>query len=808
MTDVSSLNSSIRSLQRPVRQDPFFLVCTVLVSLFLLTASGLSQEEESSSGPSSGNDGDEIVQEIQFEGLNRFDSVDLLSQMQTSEGKPFVERILRNDIRRLYQVGAIKRVRWNKQDVDGGVRINLIVQENPKIQSVELVGVREFTKQSLLDEMEIIGARTMDQNKLNRDHKKIKDKYQERGYHFVEVHTKQLEGSSGIILRVEVVEGPQVYIEEIQAEGVEAFDESTVIGAMKSDPGWFFFSSAYYRKERLMEDLDRIEKFYRERGYLDAEARLKRVTFNPEKTEAFVTVEVDEGKQYTVGEIVFEGNTYFERKKLMDEIVLRAGEPFRLDDVTLDRQSINRLYGKNSYIDTQVDWRYQVIEGEDAVRLVFQITERGETQTGKIEIKGNTKTMDKVVRRNISLEPGEPLNLVKLRESIQNLRSTRYFQQVSVDRSPAEDPGVQDVTVEVKEKNTGQIRFGGGFSSDVGIIGIFQIRENNFDISKPPGSLEDLIKGNAFSGAGQQLSITARPGNERSRYSISFREPYLFDQPLGMTVEGSIFEQVFEDYDINRRGASLGFDYRFEDVTISNRFEREVIEGTNIDSGSPIDLRDIEGENVLLSTTPGISIDKRNRQITPSSGYQFQTSYKATTGDFKYWKWTTDLRTYYPLYSHPKTGEHILSFRARYGWMDPYDNGRTPTFDRFFAGGTRTIRGFDYRSISPRVGDVEIGGNTRWIGNLEYTFPLFRSSRRPGGRRIDYLRGALFTDAGTVGFENRDLDENIRASYGFGIRFRVPGVNQRPFALDFAFPIREVDGDETRVFSFDIGTSF
>jgi outer membrane protein insertion porin family len=650
----------------------------------------------------------------------------------------------------------------------------------------------------------------MDPNKLNRDRKHILKKYREKGFHFVGVRTRKLEGASGIILRIEVVEGPQVYFGEISVEGTDAFEEDTVISYMESAPSWFWGSS-YYRKDRLMKDLDRIKSFYRGRGYLDATVNLSKVRFSASKEYAFVTIEVEEGPQYDIDQIQFEGNTVFERTELLNETVLRPGDKFRLNDVSADQRSLKLLYGENSYIDTRVDWSYQILGDSNSVRLVYQITERGKTRTGKIEISGNTKTREKVIRRQLEVEPGEPLNLVELRNSIQDLRATRYFQQVSIDRTSAEEPGVKDLEVKVKETSTGRIRFGGGFSSNVGLIGIFQISQQNFDITNWPESFSEVLEGTAFAGGGQTLSITLKPGTERSRYSLSFREPYLYDQPIGFNVEGAIFSQIFEEYDLRQVGGSVGLDYRFEeeDFTVSGDVERKNLEITDIDDNSPDDLLNIRGDHALLSISPGFSVDKRNQSINTTSGYTFSTSYQYTTGDFDYGKWQSNFKKFFPIYTHPDTGNHVLTFRARYGLAQSFDDNKTPVFDRFYAGGTNTVRGFDFRTISPREGDdVEVGGENRWITNLEYTFPLIRSGRGPGGRRRDFLRGALFSDAGTVGFETRDLDDNIRASVGVGIRFKIPGMGQRPFALDFGFPVREVEGDETRVISFDIGASF
>ncbi len=776
------------------------MVIVLLLGKAMIPVSSPAAQEDSEKGPR--------IQEIEFKGLKQYRPSTLKSKMKTSEGKQFSQEVLRNDIRRLYQAGYVDRVQWNTDSVEGGVRLTLQVSENPRLQRVELEGVTVFTINELEKELKIKGKRTLDNHLVNQDKQRLKEKYREKGFHFVRINERKQEGDQGMILVMEVVEGPRVYVEEITINGAQVFDEDTLIDLMDSEPGWLF-TSTYYKRKTLEKDVKKLKRYYRRHGYLDAEVEIEDVRFSPGKESAYITLQVDEGTQYMIESVEFKGNSLFSRDRLLKQIELRPDEPLQLRKMALDRRSIRTLYGKNAYIDTEVDWNYEVIPDSNRVRLIFQITEHGTTTAGRIEIKGNTKTKDYVIRRNITVEPGQPVDLTKLRESRQNLRSTRYFSKVQDKRNPTEKPGVEDITYVVEETSTGRIRFGGGVSSEAGIVGLLQISQQNFDITNVPESFSEIIEGTGFAGGGQSLNITMRPGVERSRYSIDFREPYLYSQPLGLNVGGSIFSREFDDFNEDRASANLGLDYREEDAgwTYSLGLEFENIEITDVEEGSPTDIRNIEGKFDLYSVKPGLRIDKRNKKIIPSSGYLFETDYKHTIGDFDFGKWTADFKKFFELYSTPTDGAHILSLRGRLGYMESFnDSLETPSFERFYAGGSSTIRGFEFRTVSPKVQDVEVGGNAQWIANLEYTFPLFRD--RAGGRWRDYLRGAVFVDSGTVVNDYQNFDERIRASAGVGLRIQIPGMGPVPFALDFGFPIREEPQDDDQVISFDIQAGF
>ncbi len=748
-----------------------------------------------------------IVRELVINGLEQYSQERIRAKLKTRKGAPFNRDTLRNDINRLYNSGLVRKLDWKKEETENGLRIIMNVVENPQIEKVVLKGVTQYSVSNLRNDLELPSASTLTPYLRNRDIETIKSKYREDGYYFVDVRHRLVPGKKGKVLILEVMEGPEVTVHSVKIKGNERISDGEIEGVVESSPGWFWSSNL--KKDLIKKDLQNIKNLYRGRGYLDVSVHLEKKEFTPDKSGVHLVFRVNEGERYTIKEVRFKGNTIFSREELLEKISLKPGEPLQMRLINPDQNSIRRLYGRNAYIDTEVSWTYRVAKEKNQVVSIINITEHGRTIAGRIDISGNTKTKDSVIRQRISVVPGKPIDLVKMRRSLNNLRKTRYFENVSIKKNDTDKPNVKDLEVQVKEKPTGQIRLGGGFSSDFGAVGTFSIKQNNFDISRTPDSFGDTFSGKAFAGAGQTFSLNLRPGVEQSNYSINFREPYLYDQPLGFGVGARNSRLERDDFDEERLGGNIDLDYRgYEPWTYSLELEGENIEITDVTGGSPADIRDIEGDHDLYSATPQVTLNMLEPKLNPERGYFIKGGYQHSVGDFEFGKLETEFRKYFPIYDPPKGGTHILSFRSSVGLGESYlDDKDIPSFERFYAGGTGTLRGFDFRGVGPRVGDVEIGGDARWLSTLEYTFPLVRRRSRRGGKQ-DVLRGAFFVDSGTVAREKRDFENNIRVSTGFGIRVKVPGMGPVPIKIDVGIPLKQQEKDDNQTLHFELGARF
>lgn len=358
-----------------------------------------------------------------------------------------------------------------------------------------------------------------------------------------------------------------------------------------------------------------------------------------------------------------------------------------------------------------------------------------------------------------------------------------------------------DIIFEGQETQTGRLQLGMGVNSDAGVVGNIVIDERNFDWTRVPGSWEDFRNGTAFRGQGQRLIINASPGSQVNRYLVSFQEPYLFDSPIQLGLSGSYFDRRFNDWDESRLGGRVSFGYQWLDKDLSTvasyRGESIDISGISTAPGSFDDLDDVRGDNSLHGFKLALINDTRDSAFLPTQGHYFEVSGEFVTGSFDYPRVETDFRKYYLLSERPDhSGRHVISYATNVGWL----GDDAPIYDRFYAGGFSTMRGFDFRGASPMtpVGGqlVETGGNFQWLNSLQYLFPITAD---------DMLHGVVFCDFGTV---EREVEiDDFRVAPGLGLRVTVPAMGPAPIALDFAFPVSKADFDDEQVFSFSLGFS-
>jgi outer membrane protein insertion porin family len=352
-----------------------------------------------------------------------------------------------------------------------------------------------------------------------------------------------------------------------------------------------------------------------------------------------------------------------------------------------------------------------------------------------------------------------------------------------------------DIIFEGQETQTGRLQVGAGINSDAGVIGNIVIDERNFDWMRVPRSWEDIRNGTAFRGQGQRFRIDASPGSEVNRYLVSFQEPYLFDTPLSLGLSGSYFDRRFNDWDESRLGGRVSFGYQWleNDLSTVGSYRGESVEISNPSNPTEPDLAAALGTNALHGFKLAVINDTRDSAFLPTQGHYLEVSGEYVTGTFEYPRVEADFRTYYLLSERPDhSGRHVLSYATNVGWL----GDDAPIYDRFYAGGFSTMRGFDFRGASPVNEGVEVGGDFQWLNSLQYLFPITAD---------DMLHGVVFCDFGTV--EPEVQIEDFRVAPGVGLRVTVPAMGPAPIALDFAFPVSKAPTDDEQVFSFSLGFS-
>jgi outer membrane protein insertion porin family len=754
------------------------------------------------------------VEEIRFEGNRRYSDENLLLRLRLKKGEIFDTLRLEEDIKLLYRF--FRDVRVEKEVRGVGVHLTFHVVENPRIVAVRLIGNTEFETEDMLEWLQTERGYPLFQYALAADRQEILRHYREEGYHFAEVVTDVYDEGGGKLVTFVITEGPMVTIDEIEFRGNESFDESELRKNMVSEETVFLSTGAFVQ-DTLEKDILAILGFYRSEGYRDARAWLGSLEFSEDKVDARIRIDIEEGEPYFIDEIRIEGGETFpaDRSVLEKLLTVEVGDRLRDLDIQDSMEALRNFYRENAYYAAQVtlknaDYVYRS-EGTGA-GVVFVIDEGRPVSIDRIVIEGNEKTKDKVIRREISLVPGGPLNTVELRKSVGRLWDLRYFSRVDPSVRDTADPSRKDVVLRVEEGSTGNIRFSAGINSNLGLLGDVTITKQNFDLFDWPKSFRDLTESRAFTGGGQFLRLSVSPGTTYSTFRVTYREPWLFDHRLGGEVDFYKSLLFRPGYDVDRLGFRMEVDKRFtfKGDELDDRLRLAAgfrIENPRIRSVDPLEAPQnaVEDEGLwqVRSLILSASYSRVDSFSFPTRGWTTSFDYEWGTplGTIEFHKFFASGSHYWTLYRDRQGRRHILAVTGDIGYQLGYGGtSRIPISERFFMGGLGTVRGFSYRTIGPKDNGEPVGGEARYRVSLQYDFPVYER----------LLGGVLFLDAGNVALKwgGPDFLEKIRVTPGVGVRVSIPILGQRPVQLDFGFAVRKFDGDRLQVFSFSFGREF
>lgn len=499
---------------------------------------------------------------------------------------------------------------------------------------------------------------------------------------------------------------------------------------------------------------------------------------------------IDEGTPYTIEAIEYTGNNTLTTEELLDLMASRMGERVDRPKVDADVRVIRDRYGELGYIYAGVRAVRVFSQIPGFVRITMEIHEGEQFCVGQVVVRGNTRTKDKVVRRELNLYPPDDLfDLTEAREAERRLRETRVFNSARV--YPVGDaPGIRDAVIDVEEaEKAGDFLFGFGVTSNSGLVGNVVLDLQNFDLFDWPRSWSELAKFRAFFGGGQHLRLELQPGTEVNRFRIDFTEPYLFDKPLRFGLSGYLFERGRDGYDERRGGGRVSFGKRFErgwmhgwSGGLALRVESVAIDDVDIFASS--DIRDDEGSNLITSLKGTLVRDRTDSRFVPTTGDRLRIGYEQfglLGGDYTFGRLTADYSWYKTVRTDLLERKSVLQLRAEGGAI----LGDAPVFERFYAGGTGSIRGFEFRGVGPRDGldDNSIGGDFLILLGGEYSFPLIGEN----------VRGLFFVDTGAVG------SGSWVASIGTGVRFTIDIFGPIPLELGLAIPVVSGPDDEEQI---------
>lgn len=761
------------------------------------------------------------IRRIRVEGLARVDEQLVRNQIRLREGQPYSDATAREDVRRLFRLGQFAKLDAEVfPNEDGSVDVVYRVREAPIVQDVQVVGNRSIPDRDLAAAVRIDPGVPIDEYELGRAERAIEEVYRRRGYFLVDVTVdrEELEREGVVLFRIR--EGGRVRLTDIRFEGNEAFAPREIRTAVRSRVRGVF-SRGPLDNDALDADVASIIRYYRDRGYLDVRAD-RRITPSPDGREAIVTFVIDEGPLYSLRDVILatgdvpEGQTpSVSREQAIGLLVVKPGDVYSALRITQSITKIREAYWQLGHPDVVVNSQeLRVPGGRPEVDLLLTIEEGPRVRTGEVIIQGNSITDQRVIRRElqqVNVRPDRPIDRGAIQTAERRLGSLRLFDPLDPPTAYLQNPDParpahRDLLMEVRETDTGTVTFLAAVGSDSGLIGSVSIGQRNFDISRTPDSLDELLSRRAFRGGGQDFNITLAPGTDVQTYSISLTEPWLFDTPLSLG--GSLFlrDRVYDEYDESRYGGRLRLARRFGTLwTSALTFRAESIELSDINPTSPVDFFEVEGRNML--TGLGLSLTRSTipfeERFTPSRGTYLELRAEQVGilgGDFNFTKLEAEHTLYVPLSEDFLGRRTVLSVNTKVGYIVQDDEA--PVYERFYMGG-RSFRGFEFRTVSPRSvqqnGDPSsepVGGEWLFFFGLQLEQPLWQN----------ILSGVVFVDSGTV--VNDPGFEDYRVSIGAGVRLRIPALSNAPLAFDFGIPVVSEDTDQQRTFSFSIDLPF
>ncbi|HHT9136853.1 MAG TPA: outer membrane protein assembly factor BamA [Candidatus Wunengus sp. YC60] len=748
-----------------------------------------------------------IIKKIEIKGNQRISVTAIRSSIRVKEGDPYDTQLVSQDVDAIWSLGFFDNIEVELEGLADGLKVVFVVTERAVIDEIQFQGNKKIKTKKLKKQIEIKEGDYIKPYLLKLDEDKIKELYIKKCFHRIQVHaeSKLIDGKTVVVFNIE--EGPKIRIAKIGFTGNNNFKRRKLLKQMESRQKHFpaFIFPGRFEQNKFESDIVKVKEFYMNNGWLDADVGYE-ITYNEDNTRMFINVHVKEGERYYVENLQINGATLFTGEELKEKLKLKEGGPFFLDAVEKDTYQLRLMYGEQGYIAAGVKEKHIFSSEGTKVDISFTIDEKDRYYIEKIKIAGNDKTRDNVIRRQVTFYPGERLDTEKIRDSQRRLTNTGYFDMESgapagINFEPGSEPNKQNVLIDVKEGRTGMLRFGGGYGANVGAFGDISYTDRNFDVFDLPKSWNDFLQGNAFRGAGEILTLRFSPGFQRTEIMLSLTNPSVFDSPYSLGESIYDYLRWYRDYKQQNIGSRVSGGREIQRdffVKLSPEFDVINIERQKAKEDTSQDILDVEGGNLKAGITLSANITRTDNIYMPSKGYEGESSLEFAGLDVDIAKYKFQTTKYNTLFEVPKWGKHVLAYGGTFGVVEPTSGSDVPIFERFFAGGYGSLRGFQYRGIAPvdeKTGD-QIGGDILIVMNTEYLVPIYK----------DILRAAFFIDTGKADRTVSDINlDHFRVSTGLGLRVNIPFLGRSTIAIDYGVPVIKEEGDEIQAFSFNFG---
>jgi outer membrane protein insertion porin family len=797
------INADLRRVRDEGRQGTFDVMkeffglmrgrsSVVRLALFLMFAVTASLQAQTAPPE---QQGPPIVRsiEIQFVGPQTISKDKILANMRTKSGRPYSESLVEQDIKALYKTNQVQNVRIFGQAEGDGVKVMVVLQTRSLVNEIEIEGATRINAKLLRKRIDLKINGPLSEEELQKARDKIIEAYQAKGYTDVEVkynvETNEEHGTSRVVYTI--TEGTKGAVGAIRFEGNTKFPDKVLRKQMKTKGKTlysFIDKSGRLDETQLEQDVNAVKEYYQDHGYIDVE--VKEVRRERAKGKMTIVVVLQEGPLYRVGKIRITGTKAAPEAKVRALLKMKEGGVYSPKQIREDSKKIADAYGSGGYVDLQVIPQ-GVPAGENRIDVHYEIQEGGPSFVQRINIVGNTRTKDKVIRREVLIAPGDIMNSVRVETTKKRLDNLGYFEKVETFPEDTGVPGRKDLTIQVQEKRTGSLNFGAGFSTIDQLVGFVEMTQGNFDLLNWP----------SFTGAGQKFRFRIQYGNQRKDITLSLTEPYFLDRRLSLGGEiyyreadyySNLYTQRNYGFSIEARkqiapftAASLG--YRLEDIELFN-----------VSSGVSNQIAIEEGTTTKSQITLGVANDTRDNPFLTRSGHRIAfTPYIAggfLGGNEQIVGMSIEARQYFHLWK-----DSILVLSGTAAAVDTWGNGTfVHIYDRLFLGGSNDLRGFNYRDVSPRdITGEPLGGQSLAAFTIEYTMPI-----------IEKARFAVFFDSGFVNrrpwdFDTKDYVDDV----GIGLRLDLP---IGPLRIDYGIPIQKGPYKDagSGKFNFNVGYQF
>lgn len=737
-----------------------------------------------------------VIDSIQTQGNVFISEGKILSMARSRAGQKFNAAQTQDDVSRIATIKGVEFAYYSTELVGEKVKLIFVVKERGVIRQITFTGNKKFKIKTLTEQLGFAKGDYLDKFAASAGAEKLAEYYKKKGYPFVKV-TFDDSGLTQGKLHYIIEQGTLVKIKKVRFKDNASIKKRELNKVIRSKPREFVIFQNYFRQSALEDDMVKIQQAYDTRGYLDTKVNAE-TNFTKNKKGVGIIFTIEEGKQYDVAKIELTGNEFLSDANLTADFRLKEGQFYSNDKADADRDEILKQYRQIGFIDVQVKSSRQFV-ADDKVNARFEIEEGKRFKIGRVNISGNKTTQDKVIRRILDysdFKPDQWYNAHIAKGSGEgdlekDVKTGVYAETASI-TPVGETAGQKNAEVRITEGKTGSIMFGAGVSSTDGLVGQMVYEQRNFDVKKWPKNWRKFFSENAFKGAGQRLRIAMEPGTEVSRYSISFTEPYLKDKPIAMTISGSNWERGRESYNETRQKGYLGFTRRMKQGkyrTLAFRFENTNV--GSLDNDAPKEIVDVKGDNLLAGIRIGFGRNTTDSRFTPTKGKSYEFGYEQVGGDHTFGVIDGTYRWHKTLREDLARRKTVLETKLYAGATV----GDAPPFEKFYGGGLGSIRGFEYRGVSPRSGADKDPVGSEWIATAsgEVTVPLTK----------EVLSALFFVDTGMI------ETGGIRASAGIGIQIMIPQwFGPVPIRFELAHPFMKDENDETQVFSFSVGALF